>query len=598
MIRLIRSSLMYKLIVVITAIISCIMIMMGGFSYVKSSEAIKSDAEKFSSQILKQADLNISRYYKEYMNIFILIGGNQEFIRWMQASPEDKYSLYNTSAIIEKNVVFSYLHYRPEILSVVMYNENGIQQNYLGDWSDPAGKLSSSYRLEDSIDLSQISGGSTMNRIVRVSHSYIDLKNKINPLIVMTFVKKYQFHDRTAYIAVDVSLGPTIEILNEIQLGYGAKSMIVDKQGTIISHPDQTQILQPLPKDILNQVVESSNSGTLYLDQLGEVVFFEEIADSDHSKIVVTLPIENLTKSAAEIRNMTIVLFIVGIVTAFVSILLASTSVARRIRDLRQSMRYTEFGNFNHRVQVIGQDELTDLARAFNRLLERLQGKIEEATEYRILQQEAVLSALQSQINSHFLYNALESINSLSHVRNQPDIAQIAISLSKMLRYTSNYTETYVTLQSELEHLQHYLYIIGVLYGESVSYRLEIDESTIEAPCLKAILQPIVENSIKHGLETVSSVLDIVVKVEREGDALVKITCMDNGGGFPEEKLLELQQDLKGNPLDNQLKKMKRIGLLNVHYRLRMLSEHDRVGLSIQNRSGGGAEVAVTIPLR
>jgi two-component system sensor histidine kinase YesM len=597
MIKQIRSRLMYKLIVVFAVIISCIMIMMGGFSYVKSSQAIKSDAEKFSSQILRQADLNISRYYKEYTNIFILIGGNQEFIRWMQADPKDKYSLYNTSSIIEKNVVLSYLHYRPEILSVVMYNENGVQQNYLGDWADPAGRLISSYKLKDNIDLSQISGNSTINRMVRVSHSYADLNNKINPLIVMTFVKKYQFHDHIAYIAVDVSLGPTIEILNEIQLGYGAKSMIVDKQGTIIAHPDQSQILKPLPRDILNQV-ESSSSGTLYLKQLGEVVFFEEIGDSDQSKIVVTLPIENLTKSAAEIRNMTIVLFIVGIVTAFVSIVLASTSVTRRIRDLRQSMRYTEYGNFNHRVQVIGHDELSDLARGFNRLLARLQGKIEEATEYRILQQEAVLSALQSQINSHFLYNALESINSLSHVRNQPDIAQIAISLSKMLRYTSNYTETFVTLQNELEHLRHYLFIIGVLYGESVHYRFDIDESMIEAPCLKAILQPIVENSIKHGLQTALSDLDIVVQVKREGESFVKITCLDNGGGFPEEKLFELQQALMSNPLNNQLKKMKRIGLLNVHYRLCMLSEHDQVGLTIRNRSGGGAEVAVTIPLR
>jgi two-component system sensor histidine kinase YesM len=152
-------------------------------------------------------------------------------------------------------------------------------------------------------------------------------------------------------------------------------------------------------------------------------------------------------------------------------------------------------------------------------------------------------------------------------------------------------------VRQEIEHLEHYLYIIGILYEESVQYEFDVDESALGVPCLKAVLQPIVENSVKHGLESPNAVISIRVSVRRWGDRSIRIVCADDGPGFPESKLAMLQDALvRDVPRGSQLQEMKRIGLLNVHYRLSMYDSSPETGLSVRNLPTGGAEVAIVLP--
>src|SRR5690606_3102909 len=131
--------------------------------------------------------------------------------------------------------------------------------------------------------------------------------------------------------------------------------------------------------------------------------------------------------------------------------------------------------------------------------------------------QQAVLRSLQAQINSHFLYNALESINSMAYLARHHQIERTALALAEMLRYTSEYTQTVVGMMEEVHHAVHYVEIMQIRYPSEIDFEYEVDDESRQAVCPKAIIQPIIENSIKHGLEKTGKHLILRLSVRKQG---------------------------------------------------------------------------------
>ena len=592
----VRSSITWKFILIFTIILCVIQGTIGWITHREMTRSTQREAERLNLQILKQANLNLSRYYQQYENIFTLTDSSADFLRWMQADPEDAYVLQTSALSIDEHTLRPYFRAHPEIVSITMYNLNGVQKIFLSDRTNSQLIPRLDYRLSDDIDVEALPAGRLLQQVSSKPH-YVTRTATVEPEYVITFLKKYEYRAASAVIAIDVTLGPTMEILQEMSLVEGGLGLVIDAEGTIIADPTGESMLQPLSPDAFAGVREAPD-GTYYDRDGDRMLFYEEISRSDGWKLIIAMPYAHLTSSVESIRNTTLLVSVFGMAAAVALIVAVSSSYIRRIVKLRRMMRLTEMGSFHHRVEVSGTDEIADLALVFNNLLERLQRADLELNTSRTLHQEAILSALQSQIHSHFLYNALESINALANLGDKPEIGHIAISLAKMLRYTSNYRDTIVTVRQEIEHLEHYLFIIGILYEESVQYEFDVDESVLDVPCLKAVLQPIVENCVKHGLESPNAVISIRVSVQRWGDRSIRIVCADDGPGFPESKLAMLQDALvRDVPRGSQLQEMKRIGLLNVHFRLAMYDSSPETGLSVRNLPTGGAEVAIVLPI-
>jgi two-component system sensor histidine kinase YesM len=591
----IRSNLKWKLILIFTLIMLSVILSISILNYRESSKTIRTETERFSSQLLKQTNLNLNRYYRDYEDLIYLIGGTSDFMSWVKTPPANDYLLFKTYQSIENYYVEPFFRLHSEILSLTMYNENGNQMIFPGRNAGVVKYME--YKLTDEYELSQIPLTNFIERRVWESHTYLELGPNYAPVMVISFLKKYQYHGASAYIVLDVALTPTLAILEQIDLGSKGKGMLIDRDGTIIVHPEPGKQFQPLDSHIFEQIRHMS-SGALFFRNANQAVFVNELEKSNEWKTVITIPYDQLMASSKRVRQMTVTITLAGIVIAVLLISFVCSTITSRILELRRGMKRTAINQFEHKVAVHGQDEITDLALVYNELLERLQISVQDLTESRLLQQEAILSALQAQINSHFLYNALESINSMSNLRDQPEIGTIAIYLSKMLRYTSNYTKTVVTLEDELEHLNHYLYIIGILYGESVQYEIEVDPEVMSAPCLKAICQPIVENSIKHGLENDTDMLLIQIKAEQHAGDAAKITFSDNGPGFSSAKLAELQAAMTQLDSGQKLQRTNRIGLLNVHYRLSYFNRHRLSQMHIGNLPEGGAQVSILLSLK
>ncbi len=596
MIQAIRSSLEWKLILIIFAIIFFTVTGISTFSFVKSSEAINNDVVRFSDQILKQANLNLSRYFGDNEQFFHAISASSEFQDWLKTDIHDKYDLFDRYKKLETRWITPFSTYHPETLSIKFYNDNGNESIYRNEymWGSI---LAPYYSLKNEPWLPTIDLTGQFSRYYGLNEYYTDQAGKQKSIPVLTYAQKFRFAEQSGYLAIDISLLATQQILDEIQLGEHGLGMIVDDFGTIVSYPDPNRIHTKLDTSIFEHI-RSNLSGSYYRAESKQMIVYQTIAGTDW-KVIAIVPYGDLAKSISSIRYLTLSLTIGGLLIASIFAYLISHSITRRLKQLRRTIKMTKFGQFDVRAQVSGIDEVAELASAYNLLLERIESSIHQLAETRLVQQSAVLSALQSQINSHFLYNALESINSMANLAGQPDIQQTTVALSNMLRYTSNYQQTVVTLKYEIDHLQNYLYILRILYGDNVSFSLEQDKSVEDAQCLKAIIQPFVENSVKHAYEVTGEHLFIRISTTRWKDRYVQIEIEDNGTGFTDERLNAIQHALSLEQTEQDYMRLSRIGVLNVHYRLKMFYTDPETGVSVERlMPEGGTRIIIRFPYR
>jgi two-component system LytT family sensor kinase len=205
--------------------------------------------------------------------------------------------------------------------------------------------------------------------------------------------------------------------------------------------------------------------------------------------------------------------------------------------------------------------------------------------EHRLHEQEKLLlaakiSALASQINPHFLFNTLTSISSL--IRSQPETARMVVHrLSALLRRRLRDPNHFVSLREELEAVQEYLDIEMIRFGPQLKVRLDVDEATLDVPVPSMILQPLVENCIKHGLSRKVGGGTITVRSEANGRGAV-VEVSDDGLGMSEERL---ETAFSGG-----------IGLTNVNERLRVIYGLQNA-LTLTSTIGKGTQVRLEIPV-
>jgi len=347
----VRSSITWKFILLFTIILSVIQGTIGWITHAEMSRSTQREAERLNLQILKQANLNLSRYYQQYENIFTLTDSSADFLRWMQADPEDAFVLQTSALSIDEHTLRPYFRAHPEIVSITMYNTNGVQKIILTDRSNTRLIPRLDYRLTEDVDVEALPPGRLLQQVSAKPH-YMTRSATVGPEYVITFLKKYEYRNASAVIAIDVTLDPTLEILQEMSLVEGGLGLVIDADGTIIADPTGEAMLQPLPPDVFAGIRDSP-AGTYYDANGHQMLFYEEISRSDGWKLIISTPHAYLTSSVESIRNTTLLVSVLGMAAAVALIVAVSSSYIRRIVKLRRMMRLTEMGSFHHRVSRI-----------------------------------------------------------------------------------------------------------------------------------------------------------------------------------------------------------------------------------------------------
>lgn len=299
-----------------------------------------------------------------------------------------------------------------------------------------------------------------------------------------------------------------------------------------------------------------------------------------------------------DIRETRANIFFFVLLTSLVFLTMAvavSVSIGNRMNILINKFKRLETGDFTVDTVLSGGDELVTIEKSYNNMLTRLALLIDQSYVYKLEKKEAQLTALQYQINPHFLYNVLEIINSMAAVHQAEDIREVTQCLGRLYRYNMNsLTSKTTTLEDELRHIENYIYLQNIQMSGRLEVFYDIDEEARQCAVIRFILQPIVENAIKHGFSEKSGVCCLEISARIENESVLHVEVTDDGVGMDKETLGILQAELSGQE-DGTKERKSGIGIRNVNARIR-LKYGQGYGLSIRSEERGGTVVAIVLP--
>ncbi|EOS8042661.1 sensor histidine kinase [Enterococcus faecium] len=261
---------------------------------------------------------------------------------------------------------------------------------------------------------------------------------------------------------------------------------------------------------------------------------------------------------------------------------------SQQVSIVMQAMDQTAAGNLETRIDITNTEyELKELSIGINEMLDSINQFVEDIYKLEIKQQDAHMRALQAQINPHFLYNTLEYIRMYAISEGSEELADVVYAFSALLRNNTNQEKT-ITLKEELDFCEKYVYLYQMRYPNRVAYHFMIDPDLEKIEVPKFVIQPLVENYFKHGIDFTRFDNALSVKVLQEGKR-VRIIIKDNGKGMTEKRLKQIEEKLSHPKVELH----SSIGLQNVNERLRA-SFGSSYYMSLENNETGGLTVSIT----
>ncbi|MCI3919951.1 sensor histidine kinase [Paenibacillus sp. TRM 82003] len=417
----------------------------------------------------------------------------------------------------------------------------------------------------------------------------------------LSLVRMVDFWERreSGVLVINVNMDMIYDILAQESF----ETMIVDASNRIVSANRRDIIGRSLADIDFDQAIVSERSGMFEttIGGIASAVRIEPLipeSGGNSLRIVSVFSIEQIVAEADRINRLATIVVIASVAVAILMIYAFSALLSNRLLRLSKHIQKIASGKLDVVLELDGKDEIGQLARQFNAMAASINELVQEVQEtnrqrgkLEAKQNEIKFKMMASQINPHFLFNALESIRMKAHLKGEKDISRVVRLLGKMMRKNLEAGQRTTSLRDEMDMVRCYLDIQKFRYEDRLEYELEIDPAAEGTPIPPLIIQPLVENAVIHGLENKENGGKVTVRVEKS-EQTVRIEVLDDGAGMTEEKIASLYDTLNDAEDDER----NRIGLRNVHVRLLLFygPEH---GLWIESEPNVGTRIYFHIPI-
>lgn len=313
--------------------------------------------------------------------------------------------------------------------------------------------------------------------------------------------------------------------------------------------------------------------------------------DANESIVCKIVPDYSLRMNFVDFAYMPFALLF-GILAGMLPLFLViSNIVTKPLRQVSEAIVKFSRGDFDQKIQVTTYDEVGEVALCFNKMVEDIRTLINDNYVITLKEKESELTALQAQINPHFLYNTLDSLYWQAMGEGNEEIAESILALSQLFRLVLNQGQREIMLSQELELISRYLQIQKMRFSRRLSYEIEVEDEIQSARIPKLILQPFVENAIVHGFENVSTPCYLTIRGYRE-QGYVHLEVRDTGIGMSQSQLAQLYEE---EPTQYARQRIGRYAIRNIRERLE-LKYHADYRLEITSDVGKGTTVILVIP--
>lgn len=300
----------------------------------------------------------------------------------------------------------------------------------------------------------------------------------------------------------------------------------------------------------------------------------------------------DIEKQLTNVYILQICIILFSIIIAVIASFLIAASMTKNIKRLKKAMEIVENGDLDVRIDIRNKDEISRLGVSFNKMIASIKELYQKLYMEKIASQEARIRALQAQINPHFLYNTMETIDSMAIAGETESVSHMVRAISFCFKYAMD-SRSMTSLEVEISHVIQYFMIMKKRYRDKIDLKINLPDTLKQILIPRLSLQPIIENAILHGILKKPQGGFITVDCCCNGDMKMEIRVEDNGIGMEEDRLMEINAALDGISNEDST---EHIGLMNVNSRFIYFFGSD-YSVKLISQVGRGTTVLLLLPL-
>ena len=390
-------------------------------------------------------------------------------------------------------------------------------------------------------------------------------------------------------LLIDLNFNTIAEISRSANLYQSGYTYLISNDGTIVYHPRQEEIDDGSFVEDIESVEEHVYGMYGNHFQGKERLINIQTVNQTRWRIVGVIFMDEVMAPLYAFRRYLAAISLLMLILTVIIITIISNRISKPLRELEGAMSAVQRGNFSPTIPDVGYSEIRSLSRSFSMMVSKIDDLMRQVRITEKIKRQRELDALQAKIHPHFLYNTLDSVIWLAESGDSKGVVKLVSALASLFRISIAKGHDTITLREEFMHVESYLQIQSIRYKDKFTYSMELPEELENSPTIKLIIQPIVENSIYHGIKYLQECGLITIKAEGS-EGKIKITVSDNGVGMDEKTLSSLLSSTAVHSSSGN-----GIGLANIDERIR-LSYGEEYGLSIVSELDIGTTVTITIP--
>lgn len=583
------SSIQSVIFATVAVLVLSAVVIVTGVSMKFTNTSIFENSSEYTHTIIQQMNQNIDSYIDYMENIAYLISSNedvQDYLFDEKIDNEGRYRILNQLQTI--------LDSRSDIRNVGIISKNG--RMLINDGSKS---------VNQDLDLNTQEWYATAlekpnGPILTSSHVQHIISGERPWVITLSrgIRDRSGSGEKEGVFFIDLNYSAISELCDQSTVGTKGYAFILDAKGNIVYHPQQQQLYNELQTENISLIMDTDEDTVLTGTGNDGKLYSISRSEKTGWTVVDCTNVKELLSKSRQAQSVYVLTAIILVIVALLFSRFMARSITLPIQKLRDSMKKVQEGDFSvSDVVVDSKNEIGSLTKSFDVMTHRIHELMEQNVHEQEEKRKSELKALQSQINPHFLYNTLESIRMKAFTVGDREVANAIKLLGKSMRYVlENNGTTFTALKNELNHIETYIMIQKMRFGDKFNYELCVDDDIDTEQCriLPLLLQPIVENALVHGLEEKEEGGMITLQVERCGGSEdIRITISDNGYGMDEATLAQLRRDIE----EKNPERKESIGLYNINQRIK-LCYGEQYGMAVQSELEKGTAVSITISMK
>ncbi len=571
-----------KLILSMFAIIMLPVILLTTFSHYQNIQMIKRQSVSLSELYLQQAETSINSKITEITNVALNLSRNKNVTEILAKDPHSVPIAEQIDDLNDLDIIAARFRDSDAIYKIRIYVKNGLLYSDRNDltynldsiqeesWAKPLRESYSAIYFTDPYDYTYI-----LSDRRRLISAVVPIRDPNN------------FDEFIGVISVDMLEDDILDLMQTAD--YSRKGKILITNRAYVPLISYTANKKPFPHEIPEKMIH--NLDPFYITTDNDYVIGRTTLWNNWMLITISSMEDLLSVQAGLRRQFILLVLIAGVVVCCLSFLYGRQN-AKRINLLAKQIRGVESGNFNVNCIVDSADEIGELQASFNYMVKKVNSLMKKQYQLGKNLNAMELKVLQAQINPHFLYNTLDLISWAAKRDDMEEVCDIVIKLSRFYRISLSNGSDYISIANEVEHVRLYVELQNLRFLKDIELKTEVDPKLKDYRIMKLLLQPIVENSILHGIANSDKERGIIFLSVQPVGGMIQIIIRDNGIGMNQATIFRL---MTYDEIPNEGQNTGGYGLKNVINRLKLYYDN-QARITFHSTPEEGTSVTILIP--